>query len=172
MPGWAAMIRDPADARPNRRRGAAGMQVLHARAVTWGPELFRATLRETDFGEVRDSRGRAYDVRREPNAIRNHRERAVREAGFQANLRGTATREDMFALILNNTAAMLHGPARAIGAASFPELSYGERFLTTQSVHATLRAIAAASATNKRYEQRRAARVARERGSRGRTRRT
>jgi oligoendopeptidase F len=169
MAGW---LRDDAELRryefairqsmENRRRGVTAawrIQALNPQAASWGPQLFRRMLREIDFGQVRDSSGRTFDVRTEMNAIRNHRERAVREAGFRANLRGTATREDTFAHILNTTAAMLHESARRIGAVDFAALTYEERFLTPQSVHATLRAIAATAATNRRYEQLRAARI-------------
>jgi oligoendopeptidase F len=153
-----------ANARRNRTAAAPEVRSLNQRAATWGPELLQATNRQIDFGVVRDSSGRSYDVRQEPNAIRNNRERSVREAGFRANLRGVGLRADTFALILNNTASWLNEAARLQGLSDYAQVSYGQRFLSRESVQAMLGAIAAAAATNKRYEQLRRDRVKAELG--------
>jgi oligoendopeptidase F len=131
---------------------------LDPHITTWGPQLFRTTLASINFGTVPAPEGEL-DVRRQPNAWRNHPDRQVRRAGYEANQRGVMSQRETFAMILSRTAAGRNELARARGFADYPAQSYAERFLSTRQVIQMLRAIADSGAVNRDLEKQRIRRI-------------
>jgi oligoendopeptidase F len=157
----AAMRQDNA-----RRLDPSAERVLAAvegEATSWGPALFQTTLAGTSWGTVHASEG-DLDVRRQGNQIRNHADRAVREAGFRLGQKGIEARSDTYAFILTREAAARNAIARQRGWPDYPTQAYAAGALTPDEIRGMLSSLAARSEVNKRYERTRIAEIKRDFG--------
>lgn len=137
----------------HRPRGdSAGVGDIEAQATSWGPALFQQSLGAIHWGTVPVSGG-VLDVRRNGNEIRNHSDRAVREAGYQLGQAGIESRRDVFAFIITREAALRNALARRRGWADFPAQVYASGGLRTETVRGLLGEVIAQAEVNKQYER-------------------
>jgi oligoendopeptidase F len=132
--------------------GERVFQALAPLATGWGGEIFRQTLRSTNFGAVQTSAG-PLSVSRDYLALTADPDPRVRREAYLRNEAGLAQRRDVYASILIRTAAALTTVARLRGYPDFVAQSYSERNLDRAQVQRMLNALAAAADVNKRIEQ-------------------